>query len=207
MEFGSSLWSLGHPMEVGSSLSFTDAQTEPRAGTPAQLWLPPAGQGGGHRRRVAQGPSHPPSEQACHAAAGRGSPGPRNSGTRDLCLPHRSAPTPTAPDGDRTRCGARSRGGARKPGVRPPAGRRAWAGKRLGAARAGRDTTRAATPHLSPAAFGGAPPGAGEEELPKAGRAPPPAGRRRWMQVREKAPPLGSHYPRSVTHQTLPAWG
>lgn len=31
--------------EVGSSLSFTDEQTEARAGAPAQLWLPPAGQG------------------------------------------------------------------------------------------------------------------------------------------------------------------
>lgn len=80
-------------------------------------------------------------------------------------------------------------------GVRPPAGRRVWAGRRLGAARTGRDATRAATPHLSPAAFRVAPPGAGEEKLPKAGRAPPPGGRRRWMQVREKAPPLGSHYP------------
>lgn len=63
------------------------------------------------------------------------------------------------------------------------------------AARTGRDGTRAAPPHLSPAAFRGAPPRAAEEGPPKAGEAPPHAGRRRRMQVREKGAPRWSHHP------------
>ena len=112
-------------------------------------------------------------------------------------------PPPKAPDRDRAGCGARVQGGARKPLFAQrrhlvsarPADRRARAGRPLGAARTGRDGTQAAPPHLSPAAFRGAPPRAAEEGPPKAGEAPPHAGRRRRMQVREKGAPRWSHHP------------
>lgn len=146
-------------------------------------------------------------------------PKPRNSGL--LFPPPTPAallrPTPRRPDRGRARCGARSPGGARKPlfpqrrhlvSARPRVGVPGQGG-RSGAARTGRDGTRAAPPHLSPAAFRGTPPGAGAEKPPEAGGAPPPAGRRGRMQIREKAAPPGVPPPLSVTHQTLPAgaWG
>lgn len=111
----------------------------------------------------------------CHAAACGESPGLRklrNSGpVSQAAFPR---PPPQRPDGGWAGCGARSRGGALKPlpvaptpGVRLPEGRRAQAGKPLGAAQTGQDGTRAAPPHLSPAAFPGDPPKVGEEEPPK----------------------------------------
>lgn len=90
----------------------------------------------------------------------------------------------------------------------PPA-RHAWARRLLRAARTGWDGTRAAPPHLSLAAFPGAPPGVagdGEEEPPKTGRAPPPAGRRELLQVPRKwqeAQPWGaSHGPTTPISHT-----
>lgn len=154
----------------------------------------------------------------CHAAACGESPGLRNSGIQGLC-PRQPflRPPPQRPDGGWARCGARSRGGALKPlpvaptpGVRPPQGRRAQAGKPLGAAQTGQDGTRAAPPHLSPAAFPGDPPKVGEEEPPKpvmhrplpaaAGCCKSPGGDRKHRPgVPPKYPPA-----HSVTHQTLP---
>lgn len=149
------------------------------------------------------GLSHPPSGQVCHAAAGGRSLG---SEPQELqaCVPgSRSAPTPKGARQGQGRVWRQGPGrgseasvrAAPTPGVRPPADRRARAGRPLGAARTGRDGTRAAPPHLSPAAFRGAPPRAAEEGPPKAGEAPPHAGRRRRMQVREKGAPRWSHHP------------
>lgn len=102
--------------------------------------------------------------------------GPLDPETPEFCAHANSAQTGAGPGvapGPGAGLGSLSSSGA-DTWCPPPAGWRAWAGRLLGAARTGRDGTRAAPPHLSPTAFPGALPGVGEEEHPqsRSGTAP-----------------------------------